>query len=190
MIRDLVKKNRTCRRFRQDYQISRDTLRDLVDLARLSASAGNIQPLKYILSCDPEKNALIFPHLAWAGYFDDWPGPPEGERPSAYIIMLGDTTLHKSFDYDAGIAAQSIMLGAAEKGLAGCVIALIQRKQLREALSIPDHFRILLVLALGSPAEEIVLEPLGPGGDIKYYRHPDGTHHVPKRPLDEIIIDL
>ena len=119
MIRDLIRKNRTCRRFRQDYQISRDTLRDLVDLARLSASAGNIQPLKYVLSCDPEKNARIFPHLAWAGYFDDWPGPPEGERPSAYIIMLGDTTLHKSFDCDAGIAAQSIMLGASEKGLAG-----------------------------------------------------------------------
>jgi len=161
-----------------------------VDLARLSASSGNIQPLKYILSCDPEKNARIFGHLGWAGYFDDWPGPPQGERPSAYIIMLGDTTLHKSFDCDAGIAAQSIMLGAAEKGLAGCIIALIQRRQLREALGIPDHYKILLALALGSPAEKIVLEPLGPNGDIKYYRDSSGIHHVPKRPLDQIIIDL
>jgi len=104
--------------------------------------------------------------------------------------MLGDTTLHKSFDYDAGIAAQSIMLGTAEKGLAGCIIALIQRREFREALGIPDHYKILLALALGSPAEKIVLEPLGPNGDIKYYRDSSGIHHVPKRPLDQIIIDL
>jgi hypothetical protein len=61
-----------------------------VNLARLSASAANLQPLRYILSNDPHKNELIFSCLAWAAYLKDWPGPPEGERPSAYIIMLGD----------------------------------------------------------------------------------------------------
>ncbi|MCK4292487.1 MAG: nitroreductase family protein [Planctomycetes bacterium] len=189
MIRDLIAKNRTCRRFEQDFAIDRRTLRELVDLARLSASAGNIQPLKYILSWESEKNALIFPDLGWAGYLEDWPGPAEGERPSAYIIMLGDTELHKSFDCDAGIAAQSILIGAAEKGLAGCIIALVQREQLRNALDIPAHCKILVVLALGKPREKVVLELLAPDGDIKYYRDRDGTHHVPKRALDEIIID-
>lgn len=189
MIRDLITKNRTCRRFEQDFAIERRTLRELVDLARLSASAGNVQPLKYILSCEGEKNALIFPHLGWAGYFEDWPGPAEGERPSAYIIMLGDTELHKSFDCDAGIAAQSILIGAAEKGLAGCIIALVQRERLRKALSIAEHCEILLVLALGKGKEKVVLESVGPGGDIKYWRDPDGTHHVPKRALDDIILD-
>ena len=188
MIRELITRNRTCRRFEQLFAIDRDTFRELVDLARLSASSGNIQPLKYILSCQAEKNALVFPHLTWAGWLEDWPGPPEGERPSAYIIVLGDTTLQKTFDIDAGIATQSIMLGATEKDLAGCIIAMVQRDQLRNALNIPPHLKILLVLALGKPKERMVLEPLAPDGNIKYYRDPNGTHHVPKRPLEEIII--
>lgn len=189
MLRDLITKNRTCRRFHQDFAIEPRTLRELVDLGRLCASAGNLQPLRYVLSYEPEKNASVFPHLAWAGYLKDWPGPPEGQRPSAYIIILGDTEISKSFEYDAGIAAQSILLGATEKGLAGCIIALVQRQQLRKALEIPAHCEILLVLALGKAKEKVVLESVGPGGDIKYWRDPDGTHHVPKRALDEIIID-
>lgn len=189
MLRDLIEKNRTCRRFHEEIAIERATLVELIDLARLSASSGNIQPLKYVLACEPEKNVLIFPHLTWAGWLEDWPGPPEGERPSAYIVVLGDTTLQKTFDIDSGIAAQSIMLGATEKDLAGCIIAMIQRDRLRGVLDIPAHLEILLVLALGKPKEKVILESLSPDGSIKYYRDPNGTHHVPKRSLDEIIIE-
>jgi nitroreductase len=188
MIRDLILKNRSYRRFYQDVAIELDTLRELVDLARLSASAGNVQPLKYILSCDAQKNALIFPHLAWAGYLKDWPGPCEGERPSAYIIILGDTEISHSFGCDHGIVAQSILLGATEKDLGGCIIASIQREGLRNALKIPQRYEILLVLALGKPMETVVIETVGPTGDIKYWRDSQGIHHVPKRPLDTIII--
>lgn len=188
MIRDLIMKNRSCRRFYQEVAIGLETLRELVALARLSSSAGNLQPLKYILSCDPQKNALIFPHLAWAGYLKDWPGPREGERPSAYIIILGDTEISKSFGCDQGISAQSILLGATEKGLGGCIIGSVQRQELRRALSIPSRYEILLVLALGKPGETIVTETVGPDGDIRYRRDSDGVHHVPKRPLDDIII--
>jgi len=188
MIRDLIIKNRTYRRFYQEVAIERKTLRELVDLARLSASAGNMQPLKYILSCEPQKNALIFPHLAWAGYLKDWQGPDEGERPSAYIIMLGDTEISRSFGCDHGIAAQSILLGATERGLGGCIIGTIQRDELRKALDIPSRYEILLVLALGKPKETVVIETVAPTGDIKYWRDSEDVHHVPKRPLDEIII--
>jgi nitroreductase len=168
--------------------IELETLRELVDLARLSASAGNQQPLKYILSCDPQKNALIFSHLAWAAYLKDWPGPAEGERPSAYIILLGDKEISQSFGCNHGIAAQSILLGAAEKGLGGCMIASIKRQELAEALNIPPRHEILLVLALGKPQETVMLETVGPDGDIKYWRDSEGRHHVPKRTLDEIIV--
>jgi len=188
MIRDLILKNRSYRRFDQKVAVGIETLRELVDLARLSASGGNLQPLKYILSCDPQRNALIFSHLAWAGYLEDWPGPSEGERPSAYIIMLGDTEISRSFGYDAGIAAQSILLGATEKGLGGCIIGSIDREGLRKALEIPPRYEILLVLALGKPRERVVIETVGPDGDIRYWRDREGVHHVPKRPLDEIII--
>ena len=189
MIKDLIIKNRSVRRFRENVAVERETLRELVDLARLSASAANLQPLKYILSYEPEKNASIFPHLGWAGSLKDWPGPEEGERPSAYIIMLGDTQISQRFDCDPGIAAQSILLGATEKGLAGCMIGTVQRQQLHKVLNIPSRFKILLVLALGKPAETVVLETVGADGEIKYWRDEAGVHHVPKRPLDDIILD-
>ena len=188
MIRDLILSNRTCRRFHQEIAIEIGLLRELVDLARLSASGGNMQPLKYVLSCHSQKNALIFTHLAWAKYLKDWPGPSEGERPSAYIIVLGDTEISQSFGCDHGIAAQSILLGAREKGLGGCIIGSEGRDRLRQALEISPRYELLLVLALGKPKETVVIENIDSSGDIKYWRDSKGTHHVPKRLLEDIII--
>jgi nitroreductase len=187
-IKELITRSRSYRRFHQDASIDPETLRELIDLARLSPSGSNAQALKFILSSDSRQNALIFPHLAWAGYLRDWPGPSEGERPSAYIIILGDKDIQDSFGVDHGIAAQSIMLGAAELGLGGCMIGSINKSGLRDTLQIPGQFEILLVLALGKPNEKVVLEPADPGGDIKYWRDEKGIHHVPKRSLDELII--
>lgn len=187
-LRDLVLKTRSYRRFYEDVPVPRETLRELVDLARQTASAANRQPLKYWLSWEPEMNQRIFPCLAWAAYLKDWGGPAEGERPSAYIIILGDTEIAKDFNLDPGIAAQTIMLGATEQGFGGCMIASIRKEMLREALNIPERYQILLVLALGKPKEKVVLEPVGPAGDIKYYRDSEGVHHVPKRSLSEIIL--
>jgi nitroreductase len=188
MIEDLIKGNRSCRRFYQDEAISLDTLKRLVNLARMSASAANLQPLKYLLANDPAKNAAIFSCLAWAGYLTDWPGPVEGERPSAYLIILGDTAITKNFGCDHGIAAQSILLGAREKGLGGCMLGSIHKDRLRELLSLPERYDILLVIALGKPKEEVALEEVGPEGSIKYWRDEQGVHHVPKRRLEEIIL--
>jgi len=188
MIRDLIVSNRSCRRFHEDFAIERRTLEGLVELARFSPSAANLQPLKYILSCEPAQNARIFVNLAWAGYLRDWPGPPEGERPSAYIVMVGDTEINNTFGCDHGIAAQSILLGAREQGLAGCLIGLIKRDELRKALDLPARYEILLVVALGKPREQVVAENVGPDGSIKYWRDSDGVHHVPKRPLGELIL--
>jgi len=188
MLRDLILKNRSYRRFYQDYAVGFETLKELVDLARLSASAANMQPLKYILSSDPTRNASIFPHLAWARYLKDWSGPREGERPSAYIIILGDRQVSHSFGCDHGIAAQSILLGAAEKGLGGCILGSVDKVGLRETMGIPEQYEILLALAIGKPGETVVVETVGPDGDIKYWRDSEGIHHVPKRPLDDIIV--
>jgi nitroreductase len=188
MIRDLIIKNRSYRRFFEDVPIPEEVLRELVDLARLSASSANRQPLKYILSCTPEKNATIFQYLAWAAYLEGWGGPAEGERPAAYIIILGDNTISEKINCDHGIAAQSILLGATERGLGGCIIASIQREPLRRDLDIPERYAILLVIALGKPREQVEIGTIGADGSIKYWRDAAGVHHVPKRPLDEIII--
>ena len=189
MIEDLVRKTRSYRRFSEDHTIGMETLRSLVELARLSASAANRQPLKYILSNEKERNDIIFPKLAWAAYLKDWSGPGEGERPSAYIIVLGDKEISGSFGCDHGIASQNILLGATHLGLGGCIVGSVDRKRLREALQIPDRYEILHVIALGKPKEHVVIENVGPDGDIKYWRDESEVHHVPKRTLDEIIVD-
>jgi nitroreductase len=188
--KEVVEKNRSYRRFYQDHEISLETLRGLVDLARLTPSAANRQPLRYIISQRPEKNALIFQYIAWAAYLADWPGPVEGERPSAYIIVLNDTSISKTVDCDHGIAAQTILLGATGTGLGGCMIASIKKEGLRDALHIPANFEILLVIALGKPKEKIVIESLPPAGDIRYWRDDTSVHHVPKRSLDDLLLDL
>lgn len=187
-LRELVLKNRSYRRFFQEQPLTLDILRELVDLARLTPSGANRQPLRYILSAEVEKNAAIFDCLAWAGYLRDWPGPDEGERPTGYVVILLDTEINKNAGCDHGIAAQTILLGAAERGLGGCMIGSIQRERLSAALHIPQKYEILLVLALGAPKESVTLEQVGADGDIRYWRDAQGGHHVPKRSLDELII--
>ncbi len=184
----LVTKNRSFRRFDQKGRISRARLRKLVDLARLTPSAGNIQPLKYLISNEPQRNAKIFACLAWASYLTSWSGPAASERPTAYIIMLADRSLKPDCACDLGIAAQTIMLGATAAGLGGCMLGSLQRERLRRVLKIAKRYEILLVLALGQPAEKVVLER-AQAGQIRYWRDQRGRQHVPKRTLQEIILE-
>jgi nitroreductase len=187
MVDELIRKNRSFRRFHEEEQVDTDTLMELVNLARLSASAGNKQPLKYILVNDPQQSADVFSYLRWAAYLKDWAGPREGQRPPAYIVILGDTKITRDFHCDHGIAAQSILLGAVDRGLGGCILGSIDRDGLREGLSIRKQYDILLVIALGHPMEVVVLSEAD--GDIKYWRDEKGVHHVPKRPLKELILN-
>lgn len=190
MIYQLIRKNRTYRRFYQEVAIDRLDLEELIDLARLSSSGGNLQSLKYVISHETEKNSLIFPHLKWAGYLADWNGPEEGEKPSAYIVMLLDKDISSNCFWDHGIACQSILLGACEKGLGGCMFGSFDRDGLRNSLNIPEKYELLLVIALGKPKETVVLEELKDKGNIKYWRDKNGVHHVPKRKLQDLILKL
>ena len=134
-------------------------------------------------------NEKIFDCLAWASFLKDWDGPVEGERPSAYIIMLSDTKIAGNFYCDHGIASQTILLSAVEAGYGGCIIASVKRGQLREAFGISEQFDIIQVLALGKPKEVVVIEKMI-DDDFKYWRDDNQLHHVPKRDLDNIITIL
>ncbi len=188
MLKDLVLKCRSYRRFDESVRVEIATLRELVDMARCTASATNRQPLKYILSVSRERNAQIFSCLHFAALLKNWGGPAEGQRPSAYIIVLGDKEVVPSFGVDHGIAAWTILLGAVEKGLGGCMLAAVDRDELRKLLNIPSKFDILLVIAIGRPAEKVLIDDLPPGEPTSYYRDEAGTHHVPKRRLQDIIV--
>lgn len=189
MLKDLLQKNRSYRRFYQNEPICEQQLRALVGLTRLCGGAANVQSLRYLLSFDPQRNERIFGYLSWAGYLVDWSGPQEGEKPAGYIVVLGDKTLSENFGADLGICAQTILLGAVEQGLGGCMIAAIQKQHFREQFKIPTRFEILLVIALGRPAEEVRLVDKGEEGDIKYWRDAEGVHFVPKRTLDHLVLN-
>lgn len=185
---DLVQRNRSYRRFDESRSIDRETLVEFVDLARHTPSAANSQPLKFMISYRVADNGRIFPHLRWAGALTDWSGPTEGERPAGYVLILGDTTISKKIRWDDAIAAQTILLAAAERELGGCMIGSIDREGLRAALNIPEHLEILLVLALGAPAEKVVLHDDTSPDERPYWRDEDGVHHVPKRGLEEVLL--
>ncbi len=187
-ISDLLSKNRSYRRFHEDVPLDEETLVRLVELTRSCPSSANRQPLRYMVACSPEENGKIFPHLRWADGLKGWPGPDKGERPTGYIIILGDGRAPSSHQVDSGIAAQSMLLGAVEQGFGGCMIGSIDRNALRKVLRIPSEYVIVLVLALGKPAEKVVLEDAQDPTDIKYWRDENDVHHVPKRTMEELLV--
>lgn len=186
--KELVLKNRSCRRFKQDIPVSHDQLLELIDVARCCPSAANRQPLKYFLSSDTATNNMIFASLRWAAALKDWYGPAPGERPAAYILILLDKRVAADPCCDHAIAAQTMRLAAAEAGLAGCILGAIDRDALRETLAIPDHLDVLLAVALGIANETVVLESVPETGSTDYYRDSNGVHHVPKRERDDLIV--
>ena len=189
MISDLIKKNRSYRRFHQNVAIPENDLFDMLENARLTPSGRNAQTLRYVLSNTPEMNSRIFPSLSWAGYLKDWGGPKEGERPSAYIVILNDNHISEQYFCDHGIVSLAILLTAVEKGYGGCIVAAVNHTKLREALNIPEQYSIVQVVALGKPAETVVIESMV-DGDFKYWRDEQSVHHVPKRSLESIIVNL
>lgn len=184
----LVTEARSHRRFQEDKEITVDTLRELADLGRLSPSGANLQPLKYILVSEEQMREKVFSFLGWAGYLKDWDGPVKGERPAGYIILLRDTKLAVKAGMDEGIAAQSMLLGAAAKGIKGCFLGNVKRSELMAELKLADQYEISLVLALGYPKEEVIIEEIK-DGNVKYWRDENQVHHVPKRNLSEVILD-
>lgn len=182
--------DRTVRRFREYEEISVDTLEKLVELTRYCPSGRNAQPLRYVLVTSGEEREKVYPLLKWAGYFKDWDGPEKGERPAAYLIQCLDTKYGKDCLCDDGLQLEAITLGMRTLGLGGCIIKSFNHIKLAEDLGLPERYVPRYVLALGYPAEDVKLEDMSgdEDTDFKYYRTADGVHHVPKRPLKEIII--
>jgi nitroreductase len=188
--KEIVLRNRSYRRFDAGHALDRETLLELVDCARQVPSGGNLQALRYVVSCAPEMNAGIYDTLGWAAYLPDWPGPEPAERPTGYVVIVTPEPVADITRVDLGIAAQTIALAAAARGLGGCMFANIRHARLKKLLSLPEDQAILLVIALGKPVEQVVLEGVESDGSIRYYRSADGRHHVPKRSLEEVLLQV
>ena len=188
MLKDLALKNRSYRRFDNSVAIPMSTLEELVALARICPSAANKQPLRFILSTSPQDNDAIFGCLKWAAYLKDWDGPAPTERPSAHIVMLNTAKDWDFATFDLGIMGQTMLLGAVEKGLGGCMVGAIDREKLRAHFALAPELEVSLVLALGKPVEDVRIVDVPQDGSIKYYRDEAGTHYVPKRNQEELIM--
>ena len=191
IVSELLKQDRSYRRFNECCKIDTATLKELVGLTRYCSSGRNLQPLKYFMANDEEKCEQIFPLLKWAGYLKEWDGPEKGERPSAYLIQCLDTDLTENYLCDDGLQLQAITLGATALGLGCCIIKSFNTVKLKEILSLENNLSPLYVLAIGKPVEEVVIEEMKVAGEegVKYYRTPDKVHHVPKRSLEELLIN-
>lgn len=190
-LRRLMISNRTVRRFKENERVGRPELERLVELTRYCPSGRNAQPLKYLLINSAEDCARVYPLLKWAGYYTDWDGPEPGERPAAYLVQCLDTEYGPNCLCDDGLQLEAITLGMHTLGLAGCIIKAFNAPKLSDVLDIEPRYQPRYVLALGYPAEEVKIEDMDSSkeADFKYYRTPEGVHHVPKRPLDELILN-
>ena len=155
MLKDLIRANRSCRGYDESRKITREELLELVDCARLTSSSTNIQPLRYYLAWEKEEVDRIQGLTKWAGAL-----PHPGMRPTAFIVICQDTAVSASlvrFQKDVGIAAQTMLLAATEMGLGGCMIGNFPAGTLKAELCLPENLAPLLVVAIGKPAEKIVL---------------------------------
>ncbi|HTZ22187.1 MAG TPA: nitroreductase family protein [Opitutaceae bacterium] len=183
---ELVRQARSIRRFIEADPIPAGIVRRLVDIARFVPSASNQQPLRYRLVTEEDERGRVFPYLRWASALKHWAGPAQGERPTAYILIVKGQGRHVG--HDAGIAAQTIQLAATAAGYGACIMDAMDREALHHVLGLMPELEIELVLALGRPAEKVELEELLLGGSRAYWRTTDQVHHVPKRRLEDVLI--
>ena len=192
MLRDLVLANRSYRTFDESDPVTREMLLEWVDNARLVPSAVNAQPLKYRLVDTKEGVEKVMPLTAWAGALKDITLPPEGKHPTAFVVICHDTTVREnpaSSEKDVGIAAMTLLLSATEAGYGGCMIGAFEKDRMGEVLRIPEKYVPILLVAFGAPDETVFITEPGQDGSVVYYRDDHNLHFVPKRMLDDILID-
>lgn len=184
-IMDVLYARRTIRKFTQK-PIPTEVLTDIIDAARLSPTANNRQPLRFLVVNDPSLCAGVFPHTYWARSLGPEGRPKEGEQPTAYILILADKKLETPWiSHDVGAAAQTIMLAAQDSGIGTCWMASIDRDALTEILGIPGEYRLDTLISMGYPAQKSVYEDTQ--GDVTYYKDEQGTMHIPKRRLEDVL---
>jgi nitroreductase len=184
--RMLPEKTRSCRRFVEEERIPDGKLREMVNAARLAPSGANLQLLRFSFLNGRKSCSGIFPHVKWAGYLRDWDGPEPGERPAAWIAVHSPVERKPFTGIDIGIAAAYMVLAARDMGYGSCMVLSFDRERVNALLDVPGY-EVGLLIALGVPAEEAVVEEYG--GSVEYWRSGDGRHHVPKLSLDSLIVD-
>lgn len=189
MMKELLRKRRTIRKFKQQ-PLAKEQISEYIDAARVAPSAANMQPLKYVAVVSKEKVDAMFPLVKWAGYLAPDYDPKEGERPTAYVAVCIDTRIRQGgCDMDIGAAVENLTLAALSDGVGACWMGSIDRPKIGELLHLPEFLNLSCVVALGYPDEK-PQEVVDKEGDIRYYLNETGTLCVPKRTLNDVLIEI
>ncbi len=187
MFSDLVKATRSFRNFDPTFRLDDVTIKSLIELCRYTPSTANKQSIKFAYACTEELCDKIFHLLGWAGYLKDNKPPYDGNVPAGYILLCYDTEIAPELEIDAGICAQTIVLGAMDMGIGACMLGSFNKEKITEIFSLSEHIKPRLIIALGRPKETVEVVDIK-DGDVRYYRVSKDKHIVPKRTLDEILL--
>jgi len=187
-IEEAIYKRRTIRRFKQD-PIPSEIIKKLIDYARIAPAGSNIQAVEYIIIESSTMREKMFPLVTWASsLLKEERTPEKGREPTAYIVVLVNTDIKKSYyDYDIGAAVENILLGAVSFGIGCCWMANINGAKIRSLLEVPENYEIKHVVSLGYPDETSKMEPYK--GSFKYWKK-GNEMHVPKRELEKVVLKV
>jgi 5,6-dimethylbenzimidazole synthase len=179
---DLLLWRRDVRRFRSD-PIPREDLDELIRDACLAPSVGNCQPWRFVKVNSPDRRRVI--HDSFERANRDALGDYHGERAKLYASLklqgldqapvqlavfadedteagmgLGRKSMPEMLDYSAVAAVQLLWLAARVKGIGVGWVSILEPDVVRQALDVPDHWRLIAYLCIGYPEEDHVIPEL------------------------------
>ncbi len=184
--KELLKKRRTIRRFKQVQVFDKD-IRYMLEAARVAACAANVQKLRYIVARDKQLVKGIFDNTAWAGLVSPNRTPEWGKNaPLTFIVIIAPEETGNIMHVNAGAAVQSMQYAAADVGLGTCWIGAYKKDEVQKLLDLPEPQETIYLLAVGYPDEEPVQDDINLDESMKYYLDSEDVLHVPKFKIDAV----
>ena len=186
MFSELARKCRTARSFLPEVKIPRAELLDIIDTARISASARNMQRVRYAIIEGKEADETFY-NIGLGGALKPGEKPTFEDRAPAYILLLAPKSDSDMNLYiDIGIAGEAVMLAACDKGYSGCIIRSF-KPDFMSSLVPSEEYSPVLLIALGKSAEVAMIKDISLGEAVGYYKD-EGKHIVPKYSLETVVL--
>jgi nitroreductase len=149
-----------------DRPIPDEVVRRILDAGRLSGSAGNQQPWRFVLVSGEAQAALA-----------DVVSEPGNVRGAALVVALlvgGKGPI----SFDAGRCAQNMLLAAWNEGVGGSPNGVADRDAANAVVRVPEDQSIAIVLSFGYPARP---------RDPESRSAEEGSAQARRKPLDELV---
>lgn len=187
---ELLKTRRTYRRFDQTKKIPDEAVDDIVRAQQYASCGNNRQPLHYIVVRDEVLVEEIFKITKWAASLPAKQGQPkDGEHPTMFIAVLEDNALKNAVTgVDAGLAISNMTLAAWSHGVGSCIIANVNKDELRKILDIGDEYTVNCVVAFGYPTHKSIIKEADSGEKLSYYINEDGDYVVPRKKIEDMVV--